>query len=135
MTDATPSDPLAIALRYLALVEAMAPTSELESVLHPDIVHRRYPNRFDPNGLVADRVQMVAAAEKGRALITDQRYAVRNSVVQGATVMLEIDWSGALKIPLGPLAAGHTLRAACAMVLEIRDGKIIAQRNYDCFDP
>jgi ketosteroid isomerase-like protein len=32
-------------------------------------------------------------------------------------------------------AAGGEMRAYFAVFFEFRDGKIVAQRNYDCFDP
>ncbi len=34
-----------------------------------------------------------------------------------------------------PFAAGTELRTRFAQVLELRDGKIVALRNYDCFYP
>ena len=33
------------------------------------------------------------------------------------------------------LAAGQDMRVSSAMFLELRDGRIVAQRNYDCFEP
>lgn len=40
-----------------------------------------------------------------------------------------------LAVPLGTLKGGSEMRAHFATLLEFRDGKIVAQRNYDCFDP
>ena len=39
-----------------------------------------------------------------------------------------------LAIPFGTLTAGSEMRCHSAMFLEFRDGRIVAQRNYDCFD-
>jgi hypothetical protein len=33
------------------------------------------------------------------------------------------------------LAAGTTLRGRFASFLELRNGRIVSQRSYDCFDP
>jgi ketosteroid isomerase-like protein len=38
-------------------------------------------------------------------------------------------------VPIGTLAVGGQLRARFAMFLEIREGRIARQRNYDCFYP
>lgn len=50
-------------------------------------------------------------------------------------VALEVLWIGKLAVPLGNLQAGSEMRAHSAMFLEFRDGKIVDQRNYDCFEP
>lgn len=59
---------------------------------------------------------------------------LRAATSEGDRVVLEVTWTGALAVPLGPLAAGATMRARCSMHFEIHDGRIGAQRNYDCFD-
>ncbi len=42
---------------------------------------------------------------------------------------------GRLASAVGPFKAGAELRTRFAQVLELRDGKIVALRNYDCFYP
>jgi ketosteroid isomerase-like protein len=60
---------------------------------------------------------------------------VRRAYADGNTVILEVLWIGTLAIPLGRLAAGDDMRAHFCVVIELRDGKIVRQRNYDCFEP
>lgn len=48
---------------------------------------------------------------------------------------LEVLWTGTLAVPFGSIPAGGTMSAHFAVFLDFRDGKIVAQRNYDCFDP
>ena len=50
-------------------------------------------------------------------------------------VALEVLWTGTLAVPFGSLAVGDNMRAHFAVFIQLRDGKIVAQRNYDCFDP
>jgi ketosteroid isomerase-like protein len=50
-------------------------------------------------------------------------------------VALEVRWSGTLAVPVGSFPAGGEMRARFAVFLDFRDGKIVAQRNYDCFEP
>ena len=57
-----------------------------------------------------------------------------NTVASGAQVALEVKWCGTLAVSLGDLTAGQVLRAHIAAYLEFRDGKIITQRNYDCYE-
>jgi hypothetical protein len=58
-----------------------------------------------------------------------------NSVVSGTQISLEVVWTGVMAASLGSLAAGDTMRVFSGIFLEVRDGKIIAQRNYDCIPP
>ena len=46
-----------------------------------------------------------------------------------------MQWTGTLAVPVGALPVGGQMRARFAQFYELRDGKIVAQRNYDCFDP
>ena len=44
-------------------------------------------------------------------------------------------WTGVLAAPVLSLAAGTEMKAFVAMFLTFRDGKIVSQRNYDCYPP
>ena len=46
-----------------------------------------------------------------------------------------MDWSATLKVPVGSLPAGGTLRASFGVFLTFREGRILSQHNYDCFEP
>ena len=46
-----------------------------------------------------------------------------------------MQWSGTLAVLVGMLGAGDQMRARFAVFLEFQDGKIVRQRNYDCFEP
>lgn len=123
------------ALRYHRAVSNFATGEELAAFFHPDAVHHELPNALFPNGNVRDLAGLCAAAEAGRAALSAQNFEVLNAVASGDQVALEVLWTGTTAVPLGALPAGHTLRAHIATFLEFRDGKIIAQRNYDCYDP
>ena len=44
-------------------------------------------------------------------------------------------WVGTLAVAIGTLAAGDEMRAHFGVFLTFRDGLIVQQRNYDCFEP
>jgi len=56
-------------------------------------------------------------------------------VASGDQVALEVVWTGTIRQNTGPFVADQTLRARFALFMEFRDGRIVRQRNYDCFDP
>jgi len=126
---------LALARRYLTLLQYNTASSELESLFAADFQHREFPNRLHPEGRRATRSELLVAGEKAAQIIVEQRYEVRHAVVQGDEVALEVEWSGVFKIPFGNTPAGQPLRASFGMFLSFKDGKIVSQRNYDCFEP
>ena len=131
---------LEMARRYLAAIEASTEAtstneSRADSFFAADVVQEEYPNRFVPTGARRDLAGLRAAAERGRAVLSEQRYHVRAAYAVSDTVILEVLWVGILAIPVGTLAAGQEMRAHFAVFLEFRDGKIVHQRNYDCFEP
>lgn len=125
---------ITIARRYHEAVARLAAPEELERFLHPDMIHSQLPNALFPQGVDRDLTATLAASTQARALLAGQQYQVINAVASGDQVALEVKWSGTLAAPFGDMPAGHVMRAHIAAFLEFRDGKIIAQRNYDCYD-
>ncbi|MFJ9472185.1 nuclear transport factor 2 family protein [Streptomyces caniferus] len=122
------------AIRYHRAVSQFASGEELAAFFHPDAQHRELPNTLFPDGVDRDVAGLDEAAQAGRQRIREQTFEVINAVAAEGQVALEVRWSGTLAVPLGKLPAGYVLRAHIATFLEFRDGKIAAQRNYDCYE-
>ncbi|MDP9149056.1 MAG: nuclear transport factor 2 family protein [Myxococcota bacterium] len=118
---------------YLAALEAGVAGQALAAFFDPDVVQTEFPNRLLPAGAVRNLDALLAAAERGKLAVQNQRYEVRHVVAEGDFVALEVDWSATSKVPFGQTPAGAVLRAAFAVFLQFREGRVIAQRNYDCF--
>ena len=67
--------------------------------------------------------------------MSSQSYTIFHETDAGNLVILEVLWEGTLAVSFQSLLPGTTIRAHFAIFLEFRNGKIIEQRNYDCFDP
>lgn len=120
--------------RYLKAIED-GEFSYIAELFSSDATIEQFPNRIYPNGIRSAVSSMAAAFEKGRKLLSSQSYEIKNHVVNGDKVSLEVLWTGKLAISFGNLAAGSEMRAYSAMFFEFKDGRIVAQRNYDCFEP
>ncbi len=131
----TQSTNLETVRRYLTAIEQGATGATLAAFYAPEVVQEEFPNRLVVNGARRDLAAILEGAERGQKVISAQTYEIRNAVEQGNTVALEVLWTGTLAIPFGSLAVGDKMRAHFAVFIELRDGKIVAQRNYDCFDP
>ncbi|MFN2563701.1 MAG: nuclear transport factor 2 family protein [Gemmatimonadaceae bacterium] len=123
------------AKQYLAAIQRRATGDELAQFFTPDVVQEELPNRVVPDGKRRKLAAILEAAERGQQVLTAQRFEIRSAVATGDRVILEVLWVGTLAIPFGTIPAGGEMRAHSAMFLEFRDGKIAAQRNYDCFEP
>jgi ketosteroid isomerase-like protein len=134
ITDPCPSDPVSVARRYFDALER-SDRAALDELLDPALTQHELPNKLQPQGRVRDRAAMLADFERGKSVLRSQRYEVRNAVAQGDRVALEVTWTGTLAVPLGTLPAGAEMRASLAIFLELRAGRIVAQSNYDCFEP
>jgi ketosteroid isomerase-like protein len=126
-----------LAQEYLRAVESMGPIENVARFYSPDIEFHEYPNRIAPHGRVRRRADLQAADGKGQKLLRSQRYEVRRVVENGDEVAVELEWTGVLAVPVAAmnLAAGHEMKPFVAMFLTFRDGKIVSQRNYDCYPP
>lgn len=120
---------------YLQAIASGAATGEMARFFTPDAVQVELPNRLNPNGQRSDLAALLARAEQGRKLLSGQTYEILSETAEGDRVAVEAVWTGTLAVPAGTLAAGATMRAHFSMHFDMRDGRIAAQRNYDCFEP
>jgi ketosteroid isomerase-like protein len=130
----SPSENLALARQYLKAIESGSIT-ELTQFFAPEVIVEIFPSKFFPNGSRDNLAGIRAAAERGKKVLTSQTYAIRNALSSGDQVALEIDWTGTLAVPFQTIPAGGQMRAHFAAFLQFKDGKIISQRNYDCYEP
>lgn len=120
--------------RYLKAIED-GTFSTVAGIFTSDMTIEQLPNRIYPNGVRHNVAQMAEGFDKGRKLLSAQTYEIRNALVNGDSVSVEVLWTGTLAIGFGSLTAGSQMRAHSAMFFEFKDGKIARQRNYDCFEP
>jgi len=97
-----------------------------------DAVLEQLPSRFYPNGTKSGVGEIL---EMCRKLIASQSFEVKSCVSDGDRLWVEAVWTGTLAIPFDSQAAGSQMRAHCAMFFEFDDGRIVYQRNYECFEP
>ncbi len=117
---------------YLAAVEAHD-FDQVAKWLHDDVEVVEHPNQVSPSGQRYDRTALRAAGERGKAVMAREHYAIRSMIVDGDRAAVQIEWSGTLGSELGGLTKGHVMRAHICSIIEVRDGKIWRQEQYDCF--
>lgn len=126
---------LATARRYFAALESRDDPAVIAALLHPELVQEEFPNRLNPQGGRSDRDTMLERLVRGRQLMASERYEVVDALAVDERVAVEVRWSGTLAVALGEtMPAGLTMRARFAVFLAFRDGQIVAQRSYDCFE-
>jgi ketosteroid isomerase-like protein len=117
---------------YLRAIEQHQ-LDEVATYLHDDVEVIEHPNKLNPTGQRYDKGALRAGGERGAALLASERYEIRSMIVEGNRAAVLIDWSGTLRIAAGPMPAGHVMRAQIYSVIELADGKVWRQEQYDCF--
>ena len=125
----------AIANQFIKTLEHRKSADELLQFYHPDIKQTEFPNTLTRNRTVRNLNDLKEASEKGKKVLLKEEYEVINSYSFENSVIIEAVWTGTLAIPLGNLPAGGQMKAYFSQFYEFKDGKIIKQRNYDCFEP
>lgn len=62
-----------------------------------------------------------------------QMFKITHEIANRDCVALEVEWVGTLAVPFGSLPTSQR-KAFFLVFLEFREGKIVRQRNYDCFE-
>jgi ketosteroid isomerase-like protein len=120
---------------YLQAVEAMGSFESVAQFSASDATFLEFPNRLAPQGRVRRGDELRAAWEQGRKFMKSQSYRVQRVIENGDDMAVELEWTGVLAVPVMNLPAGSEMKAFVAMFLRFRDGKIVEQRNYDCYPP
>jgi ketosteroid isomerase-like protein len=128
------NDNLTAVRRYFEAISSKAPVESINSFYSPDVVQEEMPNRLKPKGDRRGLAELQRDYERGRQIIASSRYDIQSAVSQGDTVVVEVMWTGRLAAAVGQLQPEADMRARCAIVFEFQDGKVVRQRNYDCFD-
>ncbi|MEV5597461.1 nuclear transport factor 2 family protein [Streptomyces sp. NPDC052496] len=123
-----------MAIHYHEAVARGAVGEELACFFAEEVEQQEFPNALFPEGVRRDLADVLRSAERGRGIINRQRFETHNAIAVGDQVAMEVTWTGTLAAPAGGLPEGHVLRAHIAVFLEFRAGKIVAQRNYDCYE-
>jgi ketosteroid isomerase-like protein len=126
-----PAGNLELARSYLQSIER---GGTLEPFFASEVEFVIYPNSLVPQVNRHNLAGALDGAERGRKIMARQKYLITDELVEGDRVALEVEWTGTLALPFGGLPAGGQMKAYFAMFLEFREGKIVAQRNYDCFE-
>ena len=130
----TPAENLAVATQYMKALENGDAGGQLSQFFSPDVLIEIFPSKCFPNGSRSNLAEALAASESGRKVMSSQTYEIRNSLASANQVALEIDWTGTLSVPFQSIPAGGKMRAHFAAFLQFKDGKIVSQRNYDCYE-
>lgn len=125
----------AIVRRYIEAVQNFDEATAFD-LLHPQMRFHELPNSIRPKGGVDDLLAMRAGfrrAAEGKVLRA-QRYVLGEVIEADGLVVVEARWEGDLIVPVGRLRPGDTLIAHLCMVFRLVDGRIVEQRNYDCYE-
>ena len=131
----TAADNLKTARLYLKAIESGGDFGQVKKFLADGIILETLPNRLLLQGKRDDLAGMRLAHERVKKAVSRQTYEVCNEIASGDQVALEVNWTGTLAVPYETIPAGGEMRARFAMFLRFQGGKIIEQRNYDCFEP
>jgi ketosteroid isomerase-like protein len=125
---------LETARRYLQALERGETGAALRDFFAPDVVFEAFPNRLRPLGETLNLASALENVERGKKAMSQQKYKIKHEIADLERVALEVEWVGTLAVPFESVPAGGRMRVFFAMFLEFREGKIISQRNYDCYE-
>lgn len=126
---------LSIVELYLRDLENGMSGVALNKYYAENVQQTEYPNRLVPNGITRDLAMLRDGSEKGKHVLSKQKLDIVKAYESGNTVIIEALWTGTLALPIGQIPIGGQMKAHFAQFYEFENGKIIRQRNYDCFEP
>jgi ketosteroid isomerase-like protein len=136
MTDAAHESPnVRAALALPRALERGVHGEALRELYTPDVVSVEHPNPISRRGSRADLDRIVVASDAGAALLSSQRYTIRDVHEDGNLVIFRYTWTGVIAVDRGPFRAGQELVAHVAAFAGITDGRISSFETFDCYEP
>jgi hypothetical protein len=119
----------------LAAIEGNAPVETIATYWHPDAEQVELPSLMRPNGHRRTLAEMLEGYTAGGALLSRQAYDVLTVVDDGERLAGQLRWTATTAVEAGALPAASNLVAHVAIFYEFRDGLIVRQSSYDCYEP
>lgn len=133
---ASAPDVESVVRRYYGVVaDLSSDVDDLQPLLAAEARVTEHPNPISPRGAVRDRAETIAGFLAGKNLLREQSFDVHEIVVAGDRAAARLTWSGVVGIDAGPLVAGQELIAEIASFLTVRDGQVVEQETFDCYQP
>ena len=118
-----------------AAISAGTTGEALTRFWHPDAEQIEFPSVMRPRGHRRSLAEMAAGAELGLQIIRDQHYEVLTVIEDGDEVAVQLTWTATVATDLGSIPAGTALTAHVAAFYVFRDGLVLRQSSYDCYEP
>ena len=122
-------------LRLYTAISAGATGDDLAAYFHPDAQQIEYPSLMRPNGHRRGLAEMREGAAIGAKIISDQHYEVHTLVEDGDRLAVQFTWTATVATDLGAIRAGTALVSHVAAFYVFRDGLVLEQSSYDCYEP
>jgi hypothetical protein len=119
----------------LAAIEAEAPVETVARFWHPDAEQVELPSLMRPAGHRRGLAEMLEGYRAGAGFLRSQAYDVLEVVDDGERLAVQLRWTATTAVDAGALAAGTELVAHVAVFYEFRDGLVLRQSSYDCYEP
>ena len=104
------------AKQYLKANENGAGFNTLAEFFSPDIVVECFPIGWLPMG-TPQSSGLHMSAERDQKIMASPSYEIRNAIVEGDSVALEVYWTGSLAVAFENIPAGGQVRVHFAMFL------------------
>ena len=125
---------LDIVHEFLQAISQGKSGDELKDFYDEDVIQTEFPNLLTRKTIKRNLNDILDASIRGKQVISSQNYEIIKSYAVDDFVIIEAIWTGILAVPVGKLAAGDKMKAYFSQIFEFKNGKIIAQKNYDCFE-
>jgi hypothetical protein len=135
LMEAIAEDYITLARNFVKAVEEGRAGDELDEFFAAGALQTQFPNELSRSLVTRSLNDIKDSSLKGKSIIMQQQFEIKNALQAGNTVLLELVWTGTLAVPIGKKSPGSQLKAYFAQIFEFENGKIIRQRNYDCFEP
>jgi ketosteroid isomerase-like protein len=115
-------------LRELYAAIEAGSTGATFACFHPEAEQIEYPSLMRPHGHRRPIDEMRAGAEEGMKLLKEQHYDVHTVIDDGDQTAVQLTWTATT-------AKGAEFTAHVAAFYEFKDGLILRQSSYDCYEP
>ena len=119
----------------LAAIEAEAPVETVAGFWHPDAEQVELPSLMRPAGHRRGLAEMLEGYRAGVGFLRSQAYDLRDVVDDGERLAVQLRWTATTAVDAGAPRAGTELVAHVAVFYEFRDGLVLRQSSYDCYEP